>query len=98
MQAGCLFVAVWWLRCPHTRCSGPPLSPLLQVFSGHSGPVVCGAFTPDGKAVVTGGGENDCSLRVWNPKTGECTVTVQVRHVPACLPAHPPPACLQLAS
>ncbi len=79
----------------------------------------CGAFTPDGKLVLTGGGENDASLRyteevhagayarlpdeqhllvirfgpvidlpsqpipflprlrVWDPKTGECKVTVQ---------------------
>ena len=26
---------------------------LLQVFAGHSGPVTCGSFTPDGKAVCT---------------------------------------------
>ncbi|GAB4816441.1 hypothetical protein N2152v2_003487 [Parachlorella kessleri] len=49
----------------------------MQVFSGHRGPVSCGGFTPDGKAVVTGGGEEDASLRVWNPKTGECSLTVQ---------------------
>eukprot|EP00878_Enallax_costatus_P026746 GHUV01028732.1.p1 GENE.GHUV01028732.1~~GHUV01028732.1.p1 ORF type:complete len:267 (+),score=37.12 GHUV01028732.1:54-803(+) len=46
----------------------------MQVFSGHSGPVTAGAFTPDGKHVVSVGGENDCSLRVWNPKTGDCTL------------------------
>lgn len=46
------------------------------MFSGHHGPVVAGAFTPDGKSVVTAGGEGDSSLRVWNPKTGECTLTV----------------------
>jgi len=50
---------------------------LVQVFSGHSGPVTAGSFTPDGKAVVSVGGENDCSLRVWNPKTGECSLTLQ---------------------
>ena len=50
----------------------------MQVFTGHAGPVMCGGFTPDGKAVVTGGGEGDATLRVWNPKTGECTATVQV--------------------
>lgn len=36
--------------------------------------MTAGAFTPDGKLVVSAGGENDCSLRVWNPKTGECTL------------------------
>lgn len=38
-----------------------------------------GCFTPDGKEVVTVGGEGDASLRVWSPKTGECSVTLQ-RH------------------
>uniref|UniRef100_A0A7R9VPV1 Anaphase-promoting complex subunit 4 WD40 domain-containing protein n=1 Tax=Chlamydomonas euryale TaxID=1486919 RepID=A0A7R9VPV1_9CHLO len=49
----------------------------MQVFSGHSGPVTCGMFTPDGKAVVSCGGEDDCSLRVWNPKTGACSAQIQ---------------------
>ncbi|KAI8465401.1 MAG: WD40-repeat-containing domain protein [Monoraphidium minutum] len=48
----------------------------MQVFSGHRGPVTAGAFSADGKAVVTAGGEGDASLRVWNPKTGECTLAV----------------------
>jgi len=72
-----------------------------QVFSGHTGPVVAGSFTPDGKAILSAGGEGDASLRVWNPKTGECTLTVQVRPGPpmheqpstgtACSPIRPPP-------
>ena len=49
----------------------------VQVFTGHSGPVRCGRFTPDGKLVVTGGGEFDASLRVWDPKTGTCVRTMQ---------------------
>eukprot|EP00879_Flechtneria_rotunda_P025198 GHRR01026766.1.p3 GENE.GHRR01026766.1~~GHRR01026766.1.p3 ORF type:complete len:222 (+),score=50.23 GHRR01026766.1:450-1115(+) len=52
----------------------------MQVFSGHNGPVTAGAFTPDGKSVVSVGGENDCSLRMWNPKTGECTVHIHGHH------------------
>jgi ribosome assembly protein SQT1 len=47
----------------------------VQVFSGHSGPVTAGAFTPDGKSVVSV--SEDCSLRVWNPKTGDCSLTLQ---------------------
>jgi ribosome assembly protein SQT1 len=58
------------MLCP--ACVAP--SPRTQVFSGHSGPVTAGAFTPDGRAVVSAGGDNDCSLRVWNPKTGECSL------------------------
>ena len=49
----------------------------MQVFSGHTGAVRCGGFTPDGKAVVTGGGEGDATLKVWDPKSGNCTGTVQ---------------------
>jgi ribosome assembly protein SQT1 len=45
----------------------------LGVLSGHSGSVAAGAFTPDGRTVVTAGGRGDASLRRWNPKTGECT-------------------------
>ena len=55
-----------------------PLPCAPQVFSGHSGAVTAGAFTPDGKMVVSVGGEGDGSLRVWNPKTGECTGHLQV--------------------
>ena len=49
----------------------------LQVFYGHTGAVRCGHFTPDGKAVVTGGGEGDATLKVWDPKSGSCTGTIQ---------------------
>jgi WD40 repeat protein len=48
-----------------------------QVFAGHQGRVTSGDFTPDGKAIFSTGGEDDCSLRAWNPKTGECTATIQ---------------------
>ena len=51
-----------------------------QVFTGHSGAVACGQFTPDGRLVVTCGGENDCTLRVWDPKTGSCVHTTQGAH------------------
>ncbi|KAG2446035.1 hypothetical protein HXX76_000637 [Chlamydomonas incerta] len=50
---------------------------VMQVFSGHGGVVSAGCFTPDGKSVVSVGGEDDASLRVWNPKTGECSLTIQ---------------------
>ncbi|MEW5307991.1 MAG: hypothetical protein WDW36_010356 [Sanguina aurantia] len=70
--------SIEWL-CWHPRggCGGSGVT--MQVFAGHSGPVSAGCFTPDGKSVVTVGGEGDSSLRVWSPKTGECSVTLQ-RH------------------
>ena len=30
--------------------------------------------------MVTGGGENDATLRVWDPKTGACSGTIQGAH------------------
>ena len=39
--------------------------------------MTCGQFSPDGRAVVTGGGEGDCSLRVWDPKSGACLHSIQ---------------------
>ena len=52
----------------------------MQVFTGHCGPVTCGAFSADGKVVVTGGGEEDKALRFWDPKTGECKTLVRGHH------------------
>ena len=45
-------------------------------LAGHGGAVRCGAFTPDGRGVVTGGGEGDAALRRWDPRTGACVATV----------------------
>ncbi|KAH8055683.1 hypothetical protein JL722_8026 [Aureococcus anophagefferens] len=42
----------------------------MRVFAGHEGPVLCGAFTCDGKQIVTGSA--DGSVRVWAPKKGVC--------------------------
>jgi len=52
----------------------------MQVFTGHAGPVTCGGFTSDGKLIVTGGGEEDASLKIWDPRSGECKFTVSGAH------------------
>jgi angio-associated migratory cell protein len=70
--AGCADFTVWMWNAQTGAC--------MQVFSGHSGPVTCGGFSADGKLVVTGGGEGDASLRIWDPKTGECKFTLQGGH------------------
>lgn len=65
----------------------------MMTFSGHAGPVSCGAFTPDGKSVVTCGGEGDATLRVWDPKCGQAVVCVEGAHFHGtgitCLKIHP---------
>jgi WD40 repeat protein len=38
-------------------------------FTGHTGPVACGAFAPDGKRVVTG--SEDKTARLWDATTGK---------------------------
>jgi WD40 repeat protein len=45
---------------------------------GHEGPVVCVAFSPDGKTLATGG--EDCEIRLWNPQTGERLKTCEPRN------------------
>ena len=65
----------------------------MASFTGHAGSVSCGAFTPDGKSVVTGGGEGDATLKVWDPRTGACLTTIEGAHFHetgiTCLAIHP---------
>lgn len=49
----------------------------MQVFTGHSASVSCGGFTPDGRLAVSCGSEGDPAMRIWDPKTGNCTMTIQ---------------------
>ncbi|KAG1747239.1 ribosome biogenesis protein Sqt1 [Suillus paluster] len=44
-----------------------PSGNTMQVFAGHSGPVQCGEFTPDGKRVVTA--SEDGTLIYWDPRS-----------------------------
>jgi WD40 repeat protein len=60
----------------------------MAVFTGHSGPVSCGDWSSDGifseyqnclifisgKFVITG--SEDCTVRTWDPKTGQCVHTL----------------------
>jgi WD40 repeat protein len=59
LVAGSLDGAVWMWQASNGTC--------LQVFSGKSTNSTCGAFTGDGKTLVTGG---IGIVFVWNPKDG----------------------------
>ena len=39
----------------------------MQVFAGHTGPVTCGDFTPDGKHIITADAEG--TLIFWDPRS-----------------------------
>ncbi len=51
----------------------PSYGQCMQVFTGHNESVSSGGFTPDGKTVVST--SLDGTVKVWNPKTGECQHT-----------------------
>lgn len=44
-----------------------PSGNTMQVFAGHTGPVECGDFTPDGKRIVTACADN--TLIYWDPRS-----------------------------
>ncbi|PAV16069.1 ribosome biogenesis Sqt1 [Pyrrhoderma noxium] len=44
-----------------------PSGNTMQVFAGHTGPVQCGEFTPDGKRIVTADSEG--TLLFWDPRS-----------------------------
>ncbi|KAA1467494.1 WD40 repeat-like protein [Dentipellis sp. KUC8613] len=44
-----------------------PSGNTMQVFAGHTGPVQCGEFTPDGKRIVTACADN--TLIYWDPRS-----------------------------
>ncbi|KAJ3026397.1 UNVERIFIED_CONTAM: hypothetical protein HDU68_005726 [Siphonaria sp. JEL0065] len=50
---------LWMWAIPSGQC--------MNVFTGHSGSVSCGQFSPDGKSIVSGGEEGN--LYNWDPRT-----------------------------
>ncbi|KAH7907704.1 ribosome biogenesis protein Sqt1 [Hygrophoropsis aurantiaca] len=44
-----------------------PSGTTMQVFAGHTGPVQCGQFTPDGKRILTACAEG--TLILWDPRS-----------------------------
>ena len=42
----------------------------LTTYTKQDNTVVASAFSPDGRLVATGGGDNE-EIHIWDPKTGE---------------------------
>lgn len=61
----------------------------MALFSGHSAAVTDGGFTRDGKGVLTTSA--DSTVRLWQPKTGEClsSLTAQEGGAVTCMHTHP---------
>ncbi|EPQ54103.1 WD40 repeat-like protein [Gloeophyllum trabeum ATCC 11539] len=59
LLAGANDTTVWMWQLPSGNT--------MQVFVGHTGPVQCGEFTPDGKRIVTA--DADGTLCYWDPRS-----------------------------
>lgn len=55
------------------------VNPLQLILTGHSGGVNSVSFSPDGKRIVTGGGQSNIpgELKVWDAATGQETLTLK---------------------
>lgn len=52
-----------------------PLGNVMNVFSGHTGPVTCGRWTHDGKKLITA--SEDGTLLVWDPRNASALSKLQ---------------------
>jgi hypothetical protein len=41
---------------------------------------MCAVKDADGRALLASGGSDDRMVRVWDPRTGTCNLTVQTHH------------------
>lgn len=62
---------------PATRTREPKL---LYKMKGHGGTVKSLAFSPDSKTVVSGGGENDATIRLWDVNKGKARGIINRAH------------------
>lgn len=63
----------------------------MNSFFGHTGKVLCGSFTVDGKQIITG--SEDGTIKIWDPKSAACLQTIEGKlfhESPiVCLAPHP---------
>ena len=62
----------WEWRYVHRLCHSA-----LLTLKGHANPVFSASFSPDGSRVVTAGGYNDQTAKVWDAKTGADVLTLK---------------------
>ena len=43
----------------------------ISPFVGHRDAVTCVRFSPDGRTILSGGGDNDCTLKLWSTDVRE---------------------------
>src|SRR5665648_622449 len=61
-----------WL---HLRTRRRESEALIRTFAGHTGNVYACAFSPDGRRIVSGSGDD--TLKLWDAETGRCNATFE---------------------
>src|SRR6478609_4841079 len=61
-------------------------------YSGHSGGIICLAWSPDGESIASGG--HDKTIRIWDAVNGETTAVCQAADVVCALAWTPDGAAL----